>query len=262
MLREVSEIGGAPGIAFQSYFFDGFNWRSGAWRLLPHLEITQKESFGKRYKGILMDLALSWTSRSKAARNFAFLRAALFREVSEIGGAPGIAFQSYDFDGFNWRSGAWRLLSPFGDHTKGILWKALQRDSIGPRLWTSRSKAARNFAFLRAALLREVSLVPPLSHLHLMHRAQDSRVPLRSHPFILCTGHRIHDSLHSSSSLCTGHRIVQILPDHARLSYAQGKGFTSSAWSLPRSYAQGTGFTSSAPVFHPMHSAQDTLAPV
>ena len=126
-------------------------------------------------------------------------------------------------------------------------------------MWTSRSKAARNFAFLRAALLREVSLVPPLSHLHLMHRAQDSRVPLRSHPFILCTGHRIHDSLHSSSSLCTGHRIVQILPDHARLSYAQGKGFTSSAWSLPRSYAQGTGFTSSAPVFHPMHSAQDTL---
>ena len=118
--------------------------------------------------------------------------AALLREVSEIGGAPGIAFQSYDFDGFNWRSGAWRLLSPFGDHTKGILWKALQRDSIGPRLWTSRSKAARNFAFLR--VLWEVSLVPPLSHLHLMHRAQDSRVPLRSHPFILCTGHRIHDS--------------------------------------------------------------------
>ena len=186
-----------------------------------------------------MDLALSWTSRSKAAH-----------------------FQSYYFDGFNWRSGAWRPLLSFGDHTKGILWKALQRDSIGPRLWTSRSKAARNFAFLRAALLREVSLVPPLSHLHLMHRAQDSRVPLRSHPFILCTGHRIHDSLHSSSSLCTGHRIVQILPDHARLSYAQGKGFTSSAWSLPRSYAQGTGFTSSAPVFHPMHSAQDTLAPV
>jgi len=60
--------------------------------------------------------------------------AALLREVSEIGGAPGIAFQSYEFDGFNWRSGAWRLLSPFGDHTKGILWKALQRDSIGPRL--------------------------------------------------------------------------------------------------------------------------------
>ena len=57
LLREVSEIGGAPGIAFQSYFFDGFNWRSGAWLLLPHLEITQKESFGKRYKGILLDLA-------------------------------------------------------------------------------------------------------------------------------------------------------------------------------------------------------------
>ena len=54
------------------------------------------------------------------------------------------------------------------------------------------------------------------------------------------------------------HEVRWLLPYHPRLSYAKGKGITSSAWSLPRSYSQGIGFTSSAPVFHPMHRAQES----
>ena len=53
----------------------------------------------------------------------------------------------------------------------------------------------------------EDSLVPLGHSLDPMHRAQDSRVPRRFS--ILCTGYRIYDSRHSMSSLCTGHRMYR-----------------------------------------------------
>ena len=37
-----------------------------------------------------LDFALSWTSRSKAARNCAFLRAALLREVQDKARSPDL----------------------------------------------------------------------------------------------------------------------------------------------------------------------------
>ena len=98
----------------------------------------------------------------------------------------------------------------------------------------------------------------PLGHsLDPMHRAQDSQVPCRFS--ILCTGHRIHDSRHSLSSLCTGHHftitvnIFCIYYMHAVpvyffanitrvifLYHSQGTGFIEGVPHGPSIYSQGT----------------------